>query len=96
LNGEENKTNKIKRCTVPIEKAQELCPDPRIFNCCVRSLSMCNSNEEMREKLESWNKFCEENKCPYLKEGKDKVSLDAVHGYRRSYGAGMRFKTPKT
>jgi hypothetical protein len=71
LNGEENKTNKMKKCTVPIEKAQELCPDPRIFNCCVRSLSVCNSEEEMREKIESWNKFCEENKCPYLKEGKD-------------------------
>ena len=58
----------MKICTVPLEKAQELCPDPRIFNTCSRTVGVCHSIEEVKKELESWNKFCEENKCPYLKE----------------------------
>ena len=63
---------KMKICTVPTEKAQELCPDPRIFNVCAQTIGMYKSPEEIKKQLEEWNKFCEDNKCPYLKEIKEK------------------------
>ena len=66
LNNYRGKT--MKRCIVPIDKAQQLCPDPRIFNCCSRALSFCKSKEEFIKTLKSWNKFCEANKCMYLEE----------------------------
>ena len=58
----------MKICTVPIDKAQELCPDPRIFNVCSIALSCCKLKEDIRKKLEEYNYFCESNNCPYLKE----------------------------
>jgi hypothetical protein len=74
---EEGKT--FMACTVPVDKAQELCPDPRIFNCCAQALSICHSTQEARETLESWNKFCEDNKCPYLKERPIKETEDSYY-----------------
>jgi hypothetical protein len=62
------KAAQVKICTVPTDKAQELCPDPRIFNVCSTALSCCRSKEEIKKELEAWNKLCEENKCPYLIE----------------------------
>ena len=57
-----------KICTVPTDKYQQLCPDSRIFNVCSMAFSTCHSLEEVKQTIEEYNRFCEENKCPYLKE----------------------------
>jgi hypothetical protein len=82
----------VKVCTVPIEKRLELCPDPKIFDACMKDLFLCVSQEEVEETFRKWNSLCEELKCPYLKEAsKSRVYIkgmglfetyDGIHYYK--------------
>ena len=61
----------MKSCKVPVDRAIELCPDPRIFQSCVVNLADCQSREEIIRVIEESNLWCETIGCPYLKEDSD-------------------------
>ena len=59
-----------KVCTIDGKDAQTLCPDPRLFEGCVREMMSANTPKQFDEIKQKWNAFCEAENCPYLKDSK--------------------------